>query len=73
MKLRVATGALLTLFGLAALTYGAAFVKGPLFFWFNPFQADSVQLQAAIVGAAALLLGGVTLASARWKKSLDKT
>jgi hypothetical protein len=67
MKLRIVTGALLLVVGLAALLYGAAFVKGPLLFWLDPFQADRIQLQAFVVGIAALILGAVTFASARWK------
>jgi hypothetical protein len=69
MKLRTVTGALLMVFGLAALVYGAAFVKGPLLFWLDPFQADRVQLHAIIVGGAAFIIGAVTIASARGKTS----
>ena len=72
MKLRMVTGGFLVLVGLAAVVFGAAFVKGPLYFWLDGFAADNVQLHAITVGVSALVIGAVTMASARWRPGPSK-
>ncbi len=73
MKLRVITGGLVVVFGLVAVSFGAAFIRGPLLFWPDPFEADAVQLHAIVVGVAALVIGAVTIASALWRPGSSET
>lgn len=61
--LRTSVGTLFVLFGLSAALFAAAFVQGPIFYWADPFEAPALKTYATIVGAAALVLGAMLIAS----------
>ena len=62
--LRFFTGGLLSLLGLSSAIFGAAFVRGPLFYWSDLSEAGALQTQAFVVGTVALILGAVLIVSA---------
>ena len=62
--MRLLTGGLLSLFGVASLILGAAFVRGPLFYWSDRSEVGALQTHAYVVGAVALILGSVLVVSA---------
>ncbi len=61
MVVKTYVGALLIAFGLSALVFAAVFVKGPVFYWVDPFEAGSLQTYAAIVGVCAVVLGAMSM------------
>ena len=62
--LRFLMGGLLILLGVSSTTLGAAFVRGPLFYWSDRSKAGALQMQALVVGVVALVLGAVLIISA---------
>ena len=62
--LRVLMGGLLILLGVSSTILGAAFVRGPLFYWSDLSKAGALQTQALVVGVVALVLGAVLIISA---------
>ena len=61
--LRTSVGTLFVLFGSSVALFAAAFVQGPFFYWADPFEASALKTYATIVGAAALGLGAMLIAS----------
>ena len=62
--LRFLMGGLLVLLGVSSTILGAAFVRGPLFYWSDLSKAGALQMQALVVGVVALVLGAVLIISA---------
>ena len=62
--LRFLMGGLLVLLGVSSTILGAAFVRGPLFYWSDLSKAGALQTQALVVGVVALVLGAVLIISA---------
>ena len=62
--LRFLMGGLLILLGVSSTILGAAFVRGPLFYWSDLSKAGALQTQALVVGVVALVLGAVLIISA---------
>ena len=62
--LRFLMGGLLVLLGFSSTILGAAFVRGPLFYWSDLSKAGALQMQALVVGVVALVLGAVLIISA---------
>ena len=62
--LRFVMGGLLILLGVSSTILGAAFVRGPLFYWSDLSKAGALQMQALVVGVVALVLGAVLIISA---------
>ena len=62
--LRFLMGGLLILLGVSSTILGAAFVRGPLFYWSDLSKAGALQMQALVVGVVALVLGAVLIISA---------
>ena len=62
--LRFLMGGLLALLGVSSTILGAAFVRGPLFYWSDLSKAGALQTQALVVGVVALVLGAVLIISA---------
>ena len=61
--LRFLMGGLLVLLGVSSTILGAAFVRGPLFYWSDLSKAGVLQTQALVVGVVALVLGAVLIIS----------
>ena len=61
---RFLMGGLLVLLGVSSTILGAAFVRGPLFYWSDLSKAGALQTQALVVGVVALVLGAVLIISA---------
>ena len=47
---RFLMGGLLVLLGVSSTILGAAFVRGPLFYWSDLSKAGALQMQALVVG-----------------------
>lgn len=62
--LRMVTGGILVLAGAVLSVLAAGFIRGPVFYWRDPFGAVPLQMWAFLTGSAALVLGAVFIASA---------
>ncbi len=61
--LRTSVGTIFVLFGLLAALFASGFVHGPIFYWADPFEVSALKTYATIVGATALVLGAMLIAS----------